>query len=113
MGFGGNIVIIKTLRFGIPSLERLFGTRQERHDETQSPPDEYGIRLSDDLAPSSISIIGPDGTGKSVLGLHLASRYIADHWMSSEKKPKILYISTDLTHSMAERMWENFALDRP
>jgi KaiC/GvpD/RAD55 family RecA-like ATPase len=111
---------IGVLRFGIPSLDSLFGDRPKDRYEIDSEherpnQDRFGIHLNDKLDPTSLSILGPDGTGKSALALHLASRYVADCKLYFDDKPmpKVLYVSTDLTHSMAQKMWINFALDFP
>ena len=103
------------LRFGIPSLDELFGGKdpiKEAHG-ILLPGGNRELRSSNSV---SICISGPDGTGKSVLGLHLASRYLADcYGERSEGKPlpKVLYVSTDLKFKMAEKMWVNFGLDYP
>lgn len=98
------------LRFGIPSLDKLVGTRGGG---------DYGVRLtrtSEDV--TGICVMGPDGTGKSVFALHLAGQYLADCLYEREgdgtiRLPKIYYISTDLDHDKATRVWDNFALGRP
>jgi len=109
----------KTLRFGIRSLDRLIGK--------DSNGVNYGIDLSEptDTDPtgslpltSSICLSGPDGTGKSVFSLHMASHYLGDclretSTESSFSCPKVLYISTDLTYKMALKAWHNFTLDHP
>lgn len=103
------------LHFGIPSLDSLFGNREKAG--LQLPEN---IDAPDNSSGNSISlcISGPDGTGKSILGLHLASRYAADHLAGplagqGEVQSKILYVSTDLKYPMASNVWRNFALDRP
>lgn len=101
------------LKFGIPSLDELV--------EVPHPAD-----LSDrEIASESIAILGPEGSGKSVLALHLASRYAADClrriYPTDEERaeldppimPRILYISSDLKAVSAERVWKNFALQHP
>jgi KaiC/GvpD/RAD55 family RecA-like ATPase len=98
------------LRFGIPSLDALFGDIEDK-----------GIRLpaggGDSTEPlhSSVSVCisGPDGTGKSILGLHLASRYAGDCARAEATGQKVLYISTDLKFGMASKVWTDFALDSP
>ena len=46
--------------------------------------------------------------------MHIASRYIADAINAKRlTQPKVVYVSTDLTYTIAKRMWRNFALDRP
>lgn len=114
-----------TLRFGIQSLDRLIGSIGE--DEHRK----YGIDLSQPTEPddksstkdreeisSSICLAGPDGTGKSVFSLHLASHYLADCLSDGTKAaerdcPKVIYISTDLTYTIALRGWNSFDLNRP
>jgi KaiC/GvpD/RAD55 family RecA-like ATPase len=94
-----------TLRFGIESLDKLIGTNGKQS----------GMNIAHnkgDSSTTSMCIIGPDGTGKSVLVLHLAAQYLAD-CMEGGKLPKVLYISTDLTHNMAETIWRNFDLCHP
>jgi hypothetical protein len=70
-------------------------------------------KTGNDVLTTSLCLIGPDGTGKSVLALHLAARYLADCKAEGEEPPRVLYISTDLTHSMAETVWDNFDLRHP
>lgn len=107
---------LPNLRFGIPSLDTLFGV-----ERSNGQVEETGILLprSDSSfadAPDtgvSICISGPDGTGKSILGLHLTTRYVADCAQAGAARPTVLYISTDLKFRMADKMWKNFALDWP
>src|SRR2546430_1792462 len=109
MGYGGNMSVPKTLRFGIPSLDELFGKKSDQQS-TDEVSDEGGILLPPG-STSSICIIGPDGAGKSVLGMHLASRYIAD--CPPAVQPRVFYVSTDLNHKLAKNIWEHFRLDLP
>jgi KaiC/GvpD/RAD55 family RecA-like ATPase len=95
------------LRFGIESLDKLIGGSKETG---------FGINIARHNVrglTTSLCLIGPDGAGKSVLALHLASQYLADCSEVDGSLPKVLYISTDLTHSMAQTMWENFDLGNP
>ena len=101
------------LKFGIPSLDELV--------EIPHPVES----VTPGIASETVAILGPEGAGKSVLALHLASRYAADCLRrvyptdSTQAKPKksilprILYISSDLKASSAERVWKNFALEHP
>jgi KaiC/GvpD/RAD55 family RecA-like ATPase len=101
------------LRFGIPSLDRLV-TGESAVVETKSDLPS-GIVL-DEVGSVSLSIVGPDGTGKSVLGLHLASRYITDCFerRNEHKLPVVFYVSTDLNYEIAEnRLWKAFHLEKP
>jgi KaiC/GvpD/RAD55 family RecA-like ATPase len=108
------------LQFGIPSFDALFGHRRDRlRKQTKYEYGAYGVHLPNSSCSTSISIIGPDGTGKSVFGLHLASQYIADAVALKRRPetichlPRVLYVSTDLKHHVAEVMWRNFGLDKP
>jgi KaiC/GvpD/RAD55 family RecA-like ATPase len=93
-------------RFGIPSLDLLLG-RNTSADNPIKVAD-FGIGLPVADQPTSMSLIGPDGSGKSVLALHLASRYFADN----DDRARVIYVSTDLSYSRAQQVWSNFALDR-
>jgi KaiC len=79
---------------------------------------DFGKKLT-----TSLCLIGPDGTGKSAFGLHLAAQYMADILIPQRLKtsdgktgewtPRVLYVSTDLRHHVAKRMWDNFGLKKP
>lgn len=116
----------KTLRFGIESLDKLIGSNNGAYGLNIARRGEYGAEYKEESLTTSVCLIGPDGTGKSVLALHLAARYMADCYKEREdfrarhtgpglatKLPHVLYISTDLTHSMAKTMWDNFDLSHP
>lgn len=79
------------LLFGIPSLDDLLGT--ERVDMSR---------------PTSLCILGPDGAGKSILAMHLAS-----HYLVAARGARVIYASTDLSHDKARRSWEKFGLHVP
>src|SRR5215475_5744892 len=125
MGFGGHLAMSNILRFGIPSLDCLFGGVEDDYAKTgeaKTGRQWQGILLpgGSDQGRSnssvSICISGPDGTGKSVMALHLASRYLADccnYEPIGQPLPKVLYVSTDLKFKMAKKMWVNFGLDWP
>lgn len=115
----------QVLRFGIQSLDRLIGTSR-----TDDGEEIYGIDVSEPemskdgeedehILPitSSVCLAGPDGTGKSVLSLHLASQYLTDCLVhdsnDSCQNLKVLYISTDLTYKMALKGWNHFSLNKP
>src|SRR5712692_332366 len=121
----------RILRFGIQSLDKLIGTIKAKSIDKEM----YGIDVSEPEESesqrrknrgnlpitSSVCLTGPDGTGKSLLSLHVASRYVADFLAEHVQTPtngkcpplRVLYISTDLTYKMALRGWNHFALDRP
>jgi len=86
--------MMHNLLFGIPSLDALFEPVENRGRSAIA---------------TSLAILGPDGTGKSVLALHLVSTYAAH----TKAYPCILYLSTDLRYDKAEKIWNNFALGRP
>ncbi|MBI3721565.1 MAG: hypothetical protein HY248_03345, partial [Fimbriimonas ginsengisoli] len=65
---------------------------------------------------TSICMVGPDGTGKSVLALHLASRYAGRYRYHAGEHggyPRVLYVSTDLSYAKARSVWHNFGLHSP
>lgn len=86
----------QSLRFGIPSLDQLLA------------PDPSIMPIRSDVA-TSISIAGSDGSGKSILALHLASHYAA----TTPSETKVIYVSTDLPSSAAQLSWFQFALHSP
>jgi KaiC/GvpD/RAD55 family RecA-like ATPase len=63
------------------------------------------------IAPTSIALSGPDGSGKSILALHVASKYWHD--APDGEKPICLYVSTDLSYEQAARAWKAFGLNLP
>ena len=127
----------RVLRFGIPTLDRLLGrlgrgenqtfgiglrsivdgsvtatvaTGADRQDTAKTNSDEGH---SDEDA-TSVCIVGSDGTGKSLLAMHLASKYKSDALqLHTQDSPFVIYASTDLTFSRAKSSWENFALHLP
>jgi len=107
----------KLLQFGIPTIDWLFGKpiQASAQSEDKIPffasiheSTEYGIRIEPNHT-TSLCIIGPDGTGKSLLALHLAARYA---FRSAELNlmPRILYASTDLSYGKADEHWQTFGL---
>lgn len=124
----------EVLRFGIASLDQLLGIPSEKSKAklpsgiylpgpTNGPTAALGQAGKTDKTESffttSVCIIGPTGTGKSIFALHMASAYMSDCKREQElvrgsiELPTVLYISTDLTYKMAHRAWSNFALDYP
>jgi len=96
----------RNIQFGIPSLDELLGATVIDNVAT------YGITIlpsTGKYLTTSLCLLGPDGTGKSVLGLHLASRYCADFGAGC----KVLYASMDLSYARALETWEKFGLNRP
>lgn len=91
-----------TLQFGIPSLDELLG----------QPKGGAGSGYGDELDRfTSMCLVGPDGTGKSVLALHLASSYAARTFAGAA--PSIFYASTDLSFHKAQEVWNHFGLHQP
>jgi KaiC/GvpD/RAD55 family RecA-like ATPase len=66
-----------------------------------------------DRGPSEkITILGPDGTGKSILALHLVSAYgSAPREKDETSDPIVLYVSTDMEYERAKALWASFALN--
>jgi KaiC/GvpD/RAD55 family RecA-like ATPase len=104
------------LNFGIPSLDKLLEIPNVKSKAT--------------FEATSMAILGPDGSGKSVLALHLASTYIAECIRYLEHPhfkpkvpvtdaagkltlPRIIYISSDLRFESAKKVWRNFDLSHP
>jgi KaiC/GvpD/RAD55 family RecA-like ATPase len=93
------------LRFGIADLDSLITPGSS--SSTLPPGD---IRWT-------AAIVGPDGCGKSILALHLASFY-QKHILDTVDKaetvvPRVVYVSTDLSYQQALAQWSNFGLDLP
>src|ERR1051326_2897721 len=84
--------------FGIPELDELFG----RPANTQFPG--MSAARGENV---SFCIYGADGTGKSVLALHLASRYAARHDVP------VIYFSEDLGYQRAQSVFDSFGLHKP
>jgi KaiC/GvpD/RAD55 family RecA-like ATPase len=126
----------EVLRFGILSLDELFGVPSETSKQAlpagiylpsamNEEPNANGALAADTykgVPTTSVCIVGPTGTGKSIFALHMASTYLSDcraekgRSKQSGKRislPTVLYVSTDLTHNMAQRAWSNFGLNRP
>ena len=105
------------IRFGIPSIDSLFGDNQKGRDGVRLPRRRPRAPAGPDgnALPSSVSLCmtGPGGTGKSILAMHLASRYLADCRDGGDLATKVLYVSTDLKFEVAHSVWERFGLDRP
>jgi len=103
------------LTFGIPSLDELLGPRPPGADGSAEDA-EVGYELEKEEESTTFCLIGPDGTGKSLFALHMASKYLAQTKGKVERQKdeiKILYASTDLSHDRADRVWKTFWLDRP
>jgi len=105
------------IRSGIPALDGMFHPGRHEPGDPTWERDQFGIFLPGASRTTSICIAGPDGTGKSVLAMHFASRYLADchqYCRSTRvREPLAFYVSSDLSHGKAEAMWTNFALGAP
>ncbi len=95
------------ITFGIPSLDELLGRPTTALDPTSKG--NFGLYLDNCNQSTSICIVGPDGTGKSVLALHLAAQYAA---MGNENT-RVFYASSDLSFTKTVATWVNFALGLP
>ncbi len=58
-------------------------------------------------------IIGPDGSGKSLLAMHYASTYVYDCRKAGGTMPLVFYASTDLSLVQAQSAWSSFGLGFP
>ena len=91
------------LRFGIPSLDDLlYPPRHATRGHEPSTDTDY-------VGTEKICILGPDGTGKSILALHLASRYVA----ATDGGAKVIFVSTDMDFDRAYALWKAFRLGAP
>src|SRR5687767_3676607 len=96
--------MVTEFKFGIQSVDDLFGGEGgllgDKPDPTKTPES------------LSVCIVGVDGTGKSVLALHLASYYF--HQMKEfPKRAFVFYATTDLSFTRAKSIWGKFWLNRP
>lgn len=103
------------LQFGIPGLDGLVAT-QNYAEKSQN--DSASVRWT-------AAIVGPDGCGKSLLALHLASNYLSGHSVQPDVKPAaetesdpaiqpaVIYVSTDLSVDQARAQWRAFGLGSP
>src|SRR6185295_3985656 len=105
--------MMRHLRFGVPSIDTLISPSAESFSGILPHVNPVESPL---VEPWVMCILGPDGMGKSILGLHAASTF----WMDAHSQastpgafPAIIYISTDLKFSQANRTWESFGLDLP
>jgi KaiC/GvpD/RAD55 family RecA-like ATPase len=87
-------VLIKVIKFGIPTIDALIG-----YDVYEG-----GSQQSD--SNQSVCIVGAPGTSKSVLALHLAATRCA-----ANSNIRVLYVSTDWTYEMASQKLKDFKLD--
>jgi KaiC/GvpD/RAD55 family RecA-like ATPase len=116
-----------SLLFGIPTLDTLIGSISRNNTvAAKSQSDSASAGLADKAKPEvakRIALLGPDGAGKSVLALHLASRYAADsarayrhpetRIVDKSSMPLIIYVSSDLKEKSADDIWEAFDLGHP
>lgn len=106
------------LAFGIPSLDRMFGPIDPDPKPGNNDPraDLRGYPLrpaweNEHPEGTTVCVIGPDGTGKSLLALHLVSDYARR--TADQERPRIIYASTDLSVERARAIWKSFWLDVP
>jgi KaiC/GvpD/RAD55 family RecA-like ATPase len=89
----------RTFRFGISALDLFMKTDERRVIGTTA---------------LTGCVIGPDGCGKSLLAMHVASTYWSDVWaQNQEVRPCVIYVSTDFSFEQADRAWMDFGLDFP
>jgi len=71
-----------------------------------------GLLLPNPPNTTSLCLIGPDGTGKSVFALHLASAY-CDGLSEKDRanRVRVLYVSTDLKYHRAVEVLDHFGMD--
>jgi KaiC/GvpD/RAD55 family RecA-like ATPase len=62
-------------------------------------------------SPFVACVVGPDGVGKSILGLTAASMYSAAN--HDNDCVRVVYASTDLNIVQADRTFDHFGLDKP
>jgi hypothetical protein len=100
------------LRTDILSIDGMFRSTEHRVADVHG-----GIWLPDVGISTCIAIVGQQGTGKSVLAMHIATRYLADchaaFGIGMEMMPRVCYISTNMTFPVANPMVHRFGLDRP
>jgi KaiC/GvpD/RAD55 family RecA-like ATPase len=111
------------LPFGIPQLDELFDSKDilsrnwdAKGEVKPEPGQPTKPRPAFFSEPTSLAIVGQDGTGKSVFAMHLASTYFAvcqEAKIALDRRPFIFYVSSDLRYETATNVWENFALDYP
>jgi len=85
-----------SLRFGIPTLDRILGHKDGEGNQG------HGIW--------SLCIIGPDGTGKSILAMHVATEFMR---VARGGSFRAIYASTDLRYDSANATFHQFALHCP
>jgi KaiC/GvpD/RAD55 family RecA-like ATPase len=85
------------IRFGIPTLDFLIGVDPNRH----SMPAQGGLSQH-----QSVCIVGPPGTSKSILAMHLASTFYYRH-----PDALVFYVSTDWGDGLAQQCVQRFKLD--
>lgn len=82
------------MKFGIPTLDYLIGYNPTEQ-ESQAPDDN-----------KSVCIVGPPGTSKSLLAVHLACTFA---W--TNKNSVVIYASTDWRFELAKKAVHSFGLD--
>lgn len=85
--------------FGVNSIDSLLDNERVRLG--------YGLPNK----PFVACIAGPDGVGKSILGMHAASTWSALN--RNQTSTRVIYASTDLNYDQASSSWEHFGLHSP
>ena len=101
--FPATLATTWPMRFSIDGLDRLFDADRKK---------EWGYGSSND--PTVINITGPEGSGRSLLALHLISSYVFDltqaRLKTATKFPTVTYLSRDLRAARASTALEQFGL---
>lgn len=88
------------LKSGIHELDSLFHIE----NPTSGPPEDA----------LTTCIIGPDGTGKSLLAMHFAAAHLYECLnVLGKQQPLVIYASTDFSATQAQMAWQNFGLEHP
>lgn len=112
------------LPFGIPMLDELLGYNGLECDPPANRAEGIGACLG---SPTTLALVGQDGTGKSIYALHLAAMYQCvfewhNHLGGGEpaqgdaeaaERPVVLYLSSDFDYTLAGKAWRDFGLSEP
>lgn len=102
------------LHFGVPTIDSLLGVVD---NSATGRRERFGLFLplrgTNAPASSCLDILGTEGSGKSILAMHMASAYRADTALAGQNC-MVVYASSDLSYARARRAWHaDFRLDRP
>ncbi|MBI5832973.1 MAG: hypothetical protein HZB16_11810 [Armatimonadetes bacterium] len=94
------------LKLGIPSLDGLLPWPPGSRGKSTT----CGIHVCGGEA-TTVAFVGGDGTGKSVLAMHMAATYHSE-LRKDGGRSTVYYVSSDLSHARAKAMWTSFGLDQ-